>query len=275
MKRQAMPMRAMKKLAIEATGNAIAQEMLDKFVHAAHCLMGVGYGRSVDASGERGVLNFLKRNYTAPFCIVDVGANKGQYLSLVLECLSGYPLDVHCFEPSANAFRALQEGYGGREHIWLNNFGLGKEATEKPLYYTIPGATTSSLIQRHLSHLADQGKTFDRSEQVRIDRLDSYCKRRGIEKIHLLKIDVEGFEMDVLEGACDMFANDGVEIVSFEFGSHQIERCLYFHDFYLFFECKNMKLYRITPSGHLHPMGSYRVKHEQFATSNYLAVRQS
>jgi hypothetical protein len=36
-----------------------------------------------------------------------------------------------------------------------------------------------------------------------------------------------------------------------------------------------MRLYRITPSGHLHPMGDYRVKHEQFATSNYIAVRQS
>lgn len=270
-----MQMRLLKNLAITATGNSVAQEMLDTFVHAAHCLMGVGYGRSVGASGERGVLRFLKENYAGPYCVVDVGSNTGQYLSLVLECLSEYELDVHCFEPSATAFKELQQAFGGREHVWLNNLGLGKESAEKHLYYTAPGATTSSLIQRHLSHLADQGKKFDRSEPVRIDRLDDYCRRRGFDKIHLLKIDVEGFEMDVLEGACGLFANENIEIVSFEFGSHQIERCLYFHDFYLFFQRQKMRLYRITPSGHLHPMGDYRVKHEQFATSNYIAVRQS
>ncbi len=267
-------MRLLKKLAIEATGNPVAQEALDKVVHLAHSLMGIGYGRSVGISGEEGAFDLLQREYADPFCIFDVGANKGQYLSLALERLSGHELDVHCFEPSASAFRVLERDYGGREHVRLNNFGLGKEAEDRPLYYTGAGATTSSLIQRNLSGLARQGKTFDHSEQVQIGRLDDYCERRGIGRIHLLKIDVEGFEMDVLEGACGMFANDGIEIVSFEFGAHQIERRLYFHDFYVFFEEKKMKLYRITPTGHLHPMGDYRVKHEQFATSNYVAVRQ-
>ncbi len=267
-------MQLLKRLAIEVTGTPAAQEALDKIVHVAHALMGVGYGRSVGISGEKGVINLLKQNHREPLCIVDVGANEGQYLSLVLERLSGYELDVHCFEPSASAFQALQRNYEGQERIWLNNLGLGKEAEDKPLYSPGPGSTSASLIQRRLSNLADQGKTFDHSEQVQIDRLDDYCRRRGIEKIHLLKIDVEGFEMDVLEGACGMFADDNIEIVSFEFGAHQIERRLYYHDFYLFFEKRKMNIHRITPSGYLHPMGDYQVKHEQFATSNYVAILQ-
>jgi hypothetical protein len=49
--------------------------------------------------------------------------------------------------------------------------------------------------------------------ESRIETLDDYCSREGIESIELLKIDVEGFEFDVLSGAHRMLAHTEALIV--------------------------------------------------------------
>ena len=51
---------------------------------------------------------------------------------------------------------------------------------------------------------------------VRSSSLDSFCKRKSIKNIDLLKIDTEGHEMQVLNGAKDMLKND-IKFILIEF----------------------------------------------------------
>ena len=50
-----------------------------------------------------------------------------------------------------------------------------------------------------------------------MDTLDTYCERNGIERIDLLKIDTEGSEIAVLQGASRMLSSDAIRFVYAEF----------------------------------------------------------
>jgi hypothetical protein len=116
---------------------------------------------------------------------------------------------------------------------------------------------------------------FAKSEMVKVNTIDNYCEENQIDHIHLLKIDIEGHEYDALLGAEKMFALNAIDIVAFEFGGCNIDTRTFFQDFWYFFNEKGFKLFRITPSGYLHPINSYKEIHEQFRTANFIAVAKN
>jgi hypothetical protein len=103
--------------------------------------------------------------------------------------------------------------------------------------------------------------------------LDGYCLEKGIARIHLLRLDVEGHELDVLAGSSNMLHKDAIDMVMFEFGGCNIDSRSYFQDFYYFFEKVKMQIYSIAPSGYLYPISSYRKIFEQFRTTKFIALR--
>ena len=105
------------------------------------------------------------------------------------------------------------------------------------------------------------------------DELDNYCFENKLERIHLLKVDVEGHEMEVLRGGEVIFSSNAIEMVLFEFGGCNIDTRTFLQDFFYFFREQHMNLYRITPSGYLYPLESYKEMQEQFITTNFLAMR--
>ena len=107
---------------------------------------------------------------------------------------------------------------------------------------------------------------------MEINTIDNYCSENSIDHIHLLKIDIEGHELDALAGAKEMFALKSIDIVTFEFGGCNIDTRTFFQDFWYFFNEANFKIFRITPSGYLHPLKSYKEIYEQFRTTNFIAV---
>ncbi len=251
-------------------GNRRGQAMCEYAVRKATELMGIGSGDDVATSGEHSVLSILERQFPAPYCIFDVGANRGQFMEMVVSCLNTRDYTVHCFEPSKSAFAVLAEKASGNGRVVLNNIGLGDKPGEFTLYYNEPGSEIASLTQRRLDHL---GIDFSQSETVRIDTLDSYCETRGIVAIDLLKLDVEGHELDVLEkGSLNMFGKGAIKMVSFEFGGCNIDTRTFFQDFFYFFKDRGMKIYRITPSGYMHHVDTYSEILEQFRTTNFLAT---
>ncbi len=63
-------------------------------------------------------------------------------------------------------------------------------------------------------------------------------------------------------------------MATFEFGGCNIDTRTYFQDFYYFFEDVGMRVLRITPSGFLTPIDSYKEVYEQFTTTNFVALKR-
>ncbi|HEY4075155.1 MAG TPA: FkbM family methyltransferase [Herbaspirillum sp.] len=121
--------------------------------------------------------------------IVDVGANIGIYTRF-FSGLSGYTGHVHAFEPAPANFRRLQQNVGSIANVSLNHAAIGGH-----------GGTIKLFISDELN--VDH-RTFDSGDgrlgiDVPLVSLDSYFSSG--ERVDLIKIDVQGFELSVLQGA--------------------------------------------------------------------------
>lgn len=264
-------MNYLKRFLFKLTGFKFMQTLLERNIFLSLHLMGIGSGTSVYSSGEKVLIKKLLELNLPEATIFDVGANQGQFSDLVVSGLRGQiNFKIHSFEPSRYSFEKLTEKLASSGYVILNNFGLGKKEETAELFYEKEGSGLASLTKRNLSHFNIE---FNKSEKIQIKTLDSYCASKNIKYIDLLKVDVEGHEMEVLEGSIEMFEKNGIRMVSFEFGGCNIDTRTYYQDFYYFFKNLKMEIYRITPSGRLIPMGSYREIQEQFRTTNFLVVR--
>jgi len=255
-------------------GNAYGQRILDRRIRKLQRYQGVGCGAGLWESGESKVIKMLKEEKRqGHICIFDVGANKGEYARMVLSMLAcnEKKVAIHCFEPSKFTYDLLKQNLSSQV-VTFNNVALGKEIGEAYLYYDEPGSGLASLTKRDLDYL---GVEFGHHERVYVDTVDNYCRKNGIGFIDLLKIDVEGHDLDVLQGATGMFTKKAIRMVTFEFGGCNIDTRTFFKDFFYFFRKHHYKVYRITPSGYLFEIDSYKEKYEQFRTTNFLAILKS
>ena len=261
--------RGLKNLAIATTGSRSAQRILGRVAGYAEYLAGIGAGSEVETSGERAVFSLLRQRVSGSCIVFDVGANLGQFLGATLAAFPDGRCDVHCFEPGVGTFRRLSERHGTAANVRLNNVAVGKERGEATLWYDQEGSGIASLTKRDLAHF---GVRFDSSETVTTTTLDAYCVEHGIPRIDLLKLDIEGHELDALNGAAELFRRHAIGMVMFEFGGCNIDTRTFFRDFWHFFGDAGMQLYRITPGGYLDLLSRYAESLEQFRTTNFLAV---
>lgn len=136
----------------------------------------------------------LERAGIDPQVVFDVGANVGQtYRRFRRDFPSSR---IVSFEPIRRTFDALAAEVEGDMLAKAEHLALGDEKK----VITIGASEEWSL----LNSLAVKNHAPDlRAEVVTVDTVDSYCARNGIRRIDLLKIDTEGFEIEVLRGATE------------------------------------------------------------------------
>ena len=224
---------------------------------------GIGTGSDVQSSGEVSTFELLGEAPT----VFDVGGHAGDYTDALLRARPhGH---AYVFEPSDSHFRMLQERFGGRTNVTLEKVGLGARACEAPLYKTGDISGLASLTRRRLDHF---GVEMDVVETVAVRTLDEVVEQYGIATIDLLKIDVEGHELDVLNGATKAFRNNRIKLVQFEFGGCNLDTRTTLQDFFYFFRERGFALALLQPSGKIEVLSGYREVLEQYRTTNYLAA---
>ena len=224
---------------------------------------GFGSGSDVQSSGEVHVFNHLGE---APV-VFDVGGHVGDYTEALLRVRPASRVFV--FEPSDSHFRLLQRRLGGRANVALEKIGLGARSCELPLYKIGDVAGTASLTRRRLDHL---GVAMDIVESVVVRTLDEIVSQHGVESIDLLKIDVEGHELDVLNGGTKAFQDNRIKLVQFEFGGCNLDTRTTLQDFFYFFQKRDFTIALLQRSGKIEVLPRYLEFLEQYRTTNYLAA---
>jgi FkbM family methyltransferase len=223
----------------------------------------LGYGNDDPATnGEFRLLAELPERPT----VFDVGANRGDYAQGVLERKPG--AHVHCFEPSPTAFAALLANLGDR--AILHNVALDSTPGQAVLYADERGSGLSSLYRRDLRAL---GMPFgQQTESVVVSTLDIEADQAGVDHVDLLKIDAEGAEARVIEGAARMIETGSIDMLVIEYGGTALDSHRFVRDYYALL-ADRYDLYRVLPDGLL-PLGAYREAYERAEYMNFCALRR-
>lgn len=231
--------------------------------------MNFGGGTSPKDSGEDNVIKYaLGKLKSKKISVFDVGGNYGEYTKLWLENLKQHNLigEFYIFEPSATALGHLQKEFSDLKNVKIFPVALSNQEGEAVLYSNFAGSGLGSLAKRDLSHV---GIDMGDEDKVKTSILDKICEQENISAIDFLKIDVEGFEFAVLQGATRLLAGSNIKFIQFEFGGTDIDTRVFFKDFYSLLSSK-YKIYRILKNG-LAPIEKYSELDEIFLTTNYLA----
>lgn len=147
--------------------------------------------------------------------VFDIGANTGQFATLVNKIIP--TASIYSFEPLKDCYNELQKLQYRIRNIQCFNFGLG-EKNESAIINRSQFSPSSSLLPMgdlHKSAFPHTAITVP--EQIVIKTLDSISDQISWNKKVLMKIDVQGFEMNVLRGAAVTLSKIDVIIVETSF----------------------------------------------------------
>jgi len=230
--------------------------------------MNYGNGGDLENGGEifamKHVAAALKKEPS--ITIFDVGANIGQYCN-ELSKVFNTNAHIHSFEPSVITYNDFLKNTKHVHNLISNNLGLSDVENTQLLYSNSDGSGMASVYHRKLDHF---GIAFDNTEEIKLSTVDTYCEKNNIDRIHFLKLDIEGHELKALKGAKKMIDNKKINFIQFEFGGCNIDSRTYFQDFFYLLK-DNYTIYRVLKNG-LFEMPVYKETYEIFITINFLAV---
>jgi FkbM family methyltransferase len=179
----------------------------------------------------------FRRRQIAPSLIFDVGANVGQ---TALGFADAFPeAIIHAFEPFQETFSALEHNTRAKPTIRAHRLALG--AAPGAVSAELKGSVINSIIK---SEAEDAGP--GRQETVTVETIDRFCGREGISSIGFLKIDTEGYDLEVLKGAGNMLAAQRIDLLQVEAGMNACNRKhVPFADFLQFLEPHQYLLFGI------------------------------
>lgn len=160
---------------------------------------------------EKGFANFLRKNLKEGDVFIDVGANIGLFTILASKCV-GNTGKIFSFEPNPEIFEQLEinVSLNKSKNIELFNFALGNNQSEEKLYPILQvNRGASSLIKPKDSNL---------SFKVNVKRFDDLFE--NIIPCYI-KIDVEGFEFEVIKGMKNIISSTNPPVLIVEYSQNR------------------------------------------------------
>ncbi len=193
-------------LANHAFGHSLPS-MIRKLIHRAFSTAGLRVSR-LDRFGVdpwRDIHSYL-HGINGP-TVFDVGANEGQTIGRCRGCLPSSR--IHAFEPGPNAFGRLRQRFpDSSAAVTLHNVALGSspgvlrfQENANPFMSSFlpPGERTLGTVIREID--------------VAVTTIDAVCTETGIDQVHLLKTDTQGFDLEVFQGASELMESDGIGMI--------------------------------------------------------------
>ncbi len=154
--------------------------------------------------------------------VIDIGTHKGAFIDCVLDICRD--AEIFGFEPIPELFKDLERKYEKSSNVKIQNCAVGRE-TDTKKFFVHSHTDSSSLLPSESEYLEKYPNQMavDREILVSVEPLDSISIASD-RQIALIKIDVQGYEGEVLEGArdllkrCDFLILEGALVPSYEDG---------------------------------------------------------
>ncbi len=248
-------------------GNTYLQPLYEFLFRVAVKGMNYDRGHIPNHSGERYVLELLqKQAKQEKLTIFDVGANTGQYAEVVINTLKK-DFHLYSFEPQQEAFNQLKN-ISDASFFSPHQVAVGSAQGEVEIFYNREGSVFASMFP---ASYQNYDISLDKSQKVPMITLDNFCKKHNISQIDFLKIDVEGYEIEVLKGCQQLIKEKKVKMIQFEFGIASIKARIFLEDFFTILS--DYDIYRVLQNG-IRKI-RYSEYAELFLTTNYLAIRKT
>lgn len=160
----------------------------------------------------------LIANNTGPSFILDIGANLGTFSIPVSKKLASQNINIHAFEPQRIIFQQLNGNLflNQIENCFTHNFALGSSIGFMNLpkidYFQTKNIGAVSLLSE-IQSVTNVRYHVTETEKIEIKTLDS-LQIDGL--CSFIKIDVEGFESEVISGALDFLTRQSFPPILFE-----------------------------------------------------------
>jgi FkbM family methyltransferase len=150
--------------------------------------------------------------------IVEAGAYTGD------QALYAVKVWPHCrrvvaFEPNPKAFEQLEKRVAALSQVEVYNLALNSYKGKAPFYLNLANERESSLLP-----LSEEMAEME----VPCVVLDDFCREHQIEHIDILRLELEGLELQVLEGAQNILKNTHILILSSFFYPYRVNMVNYF-----------------------------------------------
>ena len=134
------------------------------------------------------------------FCktIIDIGANRGQFSLVARHCFKD--AQIFAFEPLPQPFKVLQNIFAHDHMITLYQMAIGSASISQQMHISQRDDSSSLLPITELQNKAFPGTKEKAIINVDVKPLDSILNKKGVKYPALLKIDVQGYELEVLKG---------------------------------------------------------------------------
>lgn len=136
--------------------------------------------------------------------VVDVGANRGQFALAIRRW--ALKARIISFEPLAEAAEIFRKVFQGEPGVILHQAAIGPEAGEATIHVAAADDSSSLLLSTPMQERLFPGTSETRTERIEVGRLSDYVSSEDIVSPAMLKLDVQGFELEALRGCEDLLA---------------------------------------------------------------------
>ena len=146
--------------------------------------------------------------------IFDVGANLGHSIERYLDIFP--KASIHSFEPNIKLFNRLKKIYN-KNNIFLNPFGLSNSDSKANLHIASNSNMSSiETINYNSKFFKIRKIKSENTVEVDLTTIDNYCSINSINRIDILKLNIQGHEPKCLEGGLSLIKNNKIDFMVIE-----------------------------------------------------------
>ena len=199
--------------------------------------------------------------------IVDVGANIGSWSCRALSLLKERHCLLLAFEPDRDAMIMLKSQLNSDSRVRFVAKAVGPSSEITDFCVTKPAAGTNTLVPD------SRPRAFPHSLRVQMISLPEAFEEYRVAHAHLVKIDAEGFDFEILRGARPLLEQERISVLQFEYNHRWIYSRRYLFDVFALIEDLPYVLAKVTRS-RVEVYQEWHPEIERYFECNYLCLHK-